>query len=307
MKSISVKQMVEDLHLEEINQPENQINITTMQLNRPGIQLAGFFDYFGYERIQIIGKVEHQYLSQLDSNLRAERLDKLFSYDIPCLIISRNLEVFDEIIAAAEKHQRQLLRSHRNTTRLISKLVNYLEDKLAPIVTLHGVLMDVYGVGVLITGKSGIGKSETAVELIKRGHLLVADDSVEVKRIGQDFLIGTAPEIIRHMMEVRGIGLMDVRSLYGVSAIKESTQISLVIELEEWDHNKDYERLGLDDSYREIHGMKVEEVVIPVKPARNIALLIEVAARNHRQKSMGYNAAREFEERLMRQLSENRK
>lgn len=250
----------------------------------------------------MIGKVEHQYLSQLDSNLRAERLDKLFSYEIPCLIISRDLEVFDEMLEAANKHQRKLLRSHRNTTKLISNLINYLEIKLAPIVTLHGVLMDVYGVGVFITGKSGIGKSETAVELIKRGHLLVADDSVEVKRIGQDFLIGSAPEIIRYMMEVRGIGLMDVRSLYGVSAIKESTHISLIIQLEEWDQDKDYDRLGLDDNYREILGMKVEEVTIPVKPARNIALLIEVAARNHRQKSMGYHAAREFEERLMNNL-----
>lgn len=296
--------MIEDLKLEEINHPLHEIrHITTMELNRPGIQLAGFFDYFAYERIQIIGKVEHQYLSTLTGEIRKERIDKLLSYDIPCLIISRNLEVYEEIMVAADKNKRKILRSHRNTTKLINKLANYLEDKLAPTVVLHGVLMDIYGVGVLITGKSGIGKSETAVELIKRGHLLVADDSVEIRRIGQEALIGTAPQIIRHMMEVRGIGIMDIKSLFGVSAIKESTPVNLIIHLEEWENNKNYDRLGLDDNYREILGMNVAEVTIPIKPARNIALLIEVAARNHRQKEMGYHAAKEFNERLMNQLS----
>lgn len=299
--------MIKDLKLEEINQPPQEIrSITTMELNRPGIQLAGFFDYFAYERIQIIGIVEHQYLSTLSPEVRRERVNKLLSYEIPCLIISRNLEVYDEILEAADKYKRKILRSHRNTTKLISKLVNYLEDKLAPSVVLHGVLMEIYGVGVLITGKSGIGKSETAVELIKRGHLLVADDSVEIKRIGQEDLVGSAPEIIRHMMEVRGIGIMDIKSLFGVSAIKESTSVNLVIHLEEWENDKNYDRLGLDDNYRDILDMKVAEVVIPVKPARNIALLIEVAARNHRQKEMGYHAAREFNERVMSKFTEGK-
>ncbi|KAB3529230.1 HPr kinase/phosphorylase [Alkaliphilus pronyensis] len=307
MKSITVKDMIKDLKLEEINQPPQEIrSITTMELNRPGIQLAGFFDYFAYERIQIIGIVEHQYLSTLSPEVRRERVNKLLSYEIPCLIISRNLEVYDEILEAADKYKRKILRSHRNTTKLISKLVNYLEDKLAPSVVLHGVLMEIYGVGVLITGKSGIGKSETAVELIKRGHLLVADDSVEIKRIGQEDLVGSAPEIIRHMMEVRGIGIMDIKSLFGVSAIKESTSVNLVIHLEEWENDKNYDRLGLDDNYRDILDMKVAEVVIPVKPARNIALLIEVAARNHRQKEMGYHAAREFNERVMSKFTEGK-
>lgn len=291
--------MVEDLKLEEINYPESdKKHITTTELNRPGIQLAGFFDYFAYERIQLIGKVEYKFMKTLTPELRQERFDRLLSYDIPCLIISRNLPIFDELLIAAEKYNRKILRSNKNTTKLIGKLVNYLEKELAPTITMHGVLMDIYGVGVLITGKSGIGKSETAVELIKRGHLLVADDAVEVKKIGQEVLLGYAPEIIRHMMEVRGIGIIDIKSLYGVGAIKESTYIDLVIHLEEWEPDKNYDRLGLDESFREILGMRINEVVIPIKPARNIALLIEVAAKNFRQKEMGYHAAKEFDKRL---------
>lgn len=291
--------MVEDLKLEEINYPESdKKHITSTELNRPGIQLAGFFDYFAYERIQLIGKVEYKFLSTLTPGLRQERFDRLLSYDVPCLIISRNLPLFDELLIAAEKYNRKILRSNKNTTKLIGKLVNYLEKELAPTITMHGVLMDIYGVGVLITGKSGIGKSETAVELINRGHLLVADDAVEVKKIGQEVLLGYAPEIIRHMMEVRGIGIIDIKSLYGVGAIKESSYIDLVIHLEEWEPGKNYDRLGLDESFREILGMRINEVVIPIKPARNIALLIEVAAKNFRQKGMGYHAAKEFDKRL---------
>lgn len=287
------------MKLEEINYPESdKKHITTTELNRPGIQLAGFFDYFAHERIQLIGKVEYKFMSTLTPELRQERFDRLLSYDIPCLIISRNLPIFDELLVAAEKYKRKVLRSSENTTKLIGKLVYYLEKELAPTITMHGVLMDIYGVGVLITGKSGIGKSETAVELIKRGHLLVADDAVEVKKIGQEVLLGYAPEIIRHMMEVRGIGIIDIKSLYGVGAIKESTYIDLVIHLEEWEADKNYDRLGLDESFREILGMRINEVVIPIKPARNLALLIEVAAKNFRQKEMGYHAAREFDKRL---------
>lgn len=305
MKSITVKQLAADLKLEEINFPQNAIrHINTPELNRPGIQLAGFFYYFAYERIQIIGKVEHCYLSTLYPDIRQQRFNKFFSYDIPCVIVSRNLEIYSEMLVAAEKYQRKILRSQMNTTKLVNKLINYLEDNLAPTITLHGVLMEIYGVGVLITGKSGIGKSETAVELIKRGHLLVADDSVEIKAIGHDLLMGQAPEIIRHMIEVRGIGIMDIKSLFGVGAIKERTQINLVVNLEEWDPNKSYDRLGLEDSYREILGVKVTEVQIPVKPARNVALLIEVAARNYRQKEMGYHAAKEFNDRLMNSLTQ---
>ncbi|MCC5912380.1 MAG: HPr kinase/phosphorylase [Clostridiaceae bacterium] len=304
MKHITVSQLVHDLGLEELNDLDGQSNpIDTTDLNRPGMQLSGFFDHYPHERIQIIGKVEHTYLNTLDAKTRQERLDKIFSYDIPCLIISRGLEVPEELLIAANKYQRKILRSNLNTTRLISKLINYLEDHLAPKTTLHGVLMDIYGVGVLIKGKSGIGKSETAVELIKRGHLFVADDAVEIKRIGQEFLVGGAPEITKHMLEVRGIGIMDVKSLFGVGAIKINTNIDMGIVLEEWDPTKTYDRLGLDESCTEILGMKVEEVTIPVKPARNIAVIIEVAARNHRLKKMGYNAAKAFNERLLDHLT----
>jgi len=299
-KSITVKKIALDLKLEEINSFDNEIaRVNSIELNRPGMQLAGFFDDFPYERIQVIGKVEHSFLDTLNFKVRMERFEKICAHHIPCLIVSRNLEIHDEMILTAKKYQRKILRSKRNTTKLISRLFNYLEHELAPTKTMHGVLMEINGVGVLITGKSGIGKSETAVELIKRGHLLVADDAVEIKRLGHEALIGTAPEIIRYMIEVRGIGIMDIKSLFGMGAIKEKTSINLIVNLEEWEHDKHYDRLGLDEKKRDILGMKVDEVVIPVKTARNIALLIEVAARNYRQKEMGYHAAREFEKRLV--------
>ncbi|AOY74799.1 HPr(Ser) kinase/phosphatase [Clostridium formicaceticum] len=304
MKYITVRKLIEDLKLEELNRlMDEDTQVISSDLNRPGIQLAGYFDYFAHERIQIIGKVEHRFLNTLDADTRKARFDKILSYDIPCLILSRDLEAPKELMEAAEKYQRKILRSSLNTTKLFSKLATYLEDNLADTITLHGVLMDIYGVGVLITGKSGIGKSETAIELIKRGHLFVADDAVEVKRIGQDYLVACAPEITRHMMEVRGIGIMDVKSLFGVGAIKIRTDINLVVSLEEWDTDKSYDRLGLDESFREILGIKVEEMVIPVKPARNIAVIIEVAARNHRLKIMGYNAAKAFSDKLLEHLT----
>jgi HPr kinase/phosphorylase len=305
MKYLTVEKLIEDMQLEEITFPNKvNIQITTTDLNRPGIQMAGYFDCFAYDRIQIIGKVEHRYLETLDTQVKKIRFDKLFAHDIPCLIISRNLEAPKELLAAAEKHQRKILRSHLNTTKLTSKLINYLEDTLALTCTLHGVLMDIYGVGVLITGKSGIGKSEAAVELIKRGHLLVADDAVEIKRIGHELLVGYAPDVIKHMIEVRGIGIMDVRSLYGVGAIKNKADVNLVVHLEEWDSNKNYDRLGLDERYKEILEMKIQEVVLPIKAGRNIALMVEIAARNHRQKKMGYDAAKAFSQRLTGYLTD---
>ncbi|MGV8167343.1 MAG: HPr(Ser) kinase/phosphatase [Alkaliphilus sp.] len=298
-KSITVKKIALDLKLEEINSFDNETaQVNSIELNRPGMQLAGFFSDFPYERIQVIGKVEHSFLETLESETRLVRFERICSKNIPCIIVSRNLEIHSEMLIMADKYQRKILRSTRNTTKLISKLFNYLESELAPIKTMHGVLMEINGVGVLITGKSGIGKSETAVELIKRGHLLVADDAVEIKRLGHEALVGTAPEMIRYMIEVRGIGIMDIKSLFGMGAIKEKTSINLIVNLEEWECDKHYDRLGLDEKKREILGMKVDEVIIPVKTARNIALLIEVAARNYRQKEMGYHAAREFEKKL---------
>ncbi len=297
--SISVNQLIKDQELKDLT-PEVSGNswITTSEMVRPGIQLAGYFDYFAYERIQILGKVEHYYLHTLPEETRLERFDKIMSYPIPCLLVSRDLGLPQGLLDIANKHQRKVLGSGLNTTKLISRMMNYLEFHLAETTRIHGVLMDIYGVGVVITGKSGIGKSETAVELIKRGHLLVADDTIEVKRIGHDYIVGAAPELTRHMIEVRGIGILDVKSLYGVGAIKNQTGIDIVVHLEEWDQQKSYDRLGLDESHRKILDVEVEEVVIPVKPARNISLMIEVAARNHRQKMMGYHAAKAFSERL---------
>lgn len=302
---ITVEQMMYDHHLVDMT-PEipGTAEITTSDINRPGIQLAGFFDYFAYERIQIIGKVEHHYLQTLEEETCVNRFDRLMSHPMPCLLISRGLELPDAMVEIAKRRSVKLLGSPMNTTKLISRLSNYLEYHLAETARIHGVLMDVYGVGVLITGKSGIGKSETAVELIKRNHLLVADDTVEIKRVGHELLLGYAPELTRHMIEVRGIGIMDVKSLFGVGAIKNRTEIDLVVHLEEWENEKDYDRLGLDEKYRTILDVKVEEVMVPVKPARNIALIIEVAARNHRQKKMGYNAARAFNDRLLDYLDD---
>lgn len=304
--SITVNKLIEDHELKDLT-PElsGDSRITTSEIVRPGIQLAGYFDYFAYERIQIMGKVEHNYLHTLSEETRIDRFNKMMSYPIPCLVVSRDLGLPGELLDIAMKQQRKVLGSGLNTTKLISRMMNYLEFHLAETSRIHGVLMDVYGVGVVITGKSGIGKSETAMELIKRGHLLVADDTIEVKRIGHDYIMGSAPELTRHMIEVRGIGILDVTSLYGVGAVKNQTGIDIVAHLEEWDHKKSYDRLGLDEAYRKILDVEVEEVVIPVKPARNISLMIEVAARNHRQKLMGYHAAKAFSERLANYLKKD--
>ncbi|MEN1759157.1 HPr(Ser) kinase/phosphatase [Anoxynatronum sibiricum] len=306
MNTITVDQLMHDQQLVDLTPdvPGTAL-ITTSDMNRPGIQLAGYFDFFAYERLQIIGKVEHHFLMTLDEITRSHRFDRILSHPLPCMLITRDLELPSVLVEIAVKHQVKLLGSPMNTTKLISRLINYLEFHLAETARVHGVLMDIYGVGVLITGKSGIGKSETAVELIKRNHLLVADDTVEIKRVGHELLLGYAPELTRHMIEVRGIGIMDVKSLFGVGAIKNRTEIDLVVHLEEWDQHKDYDRLGLDEKFRTILDVKVEEVVVPVKPARNIALIIEVAARNHRQKKMGYNAARAFNDRLMNYLDQD--
>ena len=304
MKFITAEKLRKDLGLEKLNNIKSQgARIKTTEINRPGIQFSGFFDGFPYSRIQLVGKIEKQFLNTLAKERREEIFENFFSYDIPCIIISRQLEAPIELLKAAEKHQKNVFRSSLNTTKLLNILTNYLEDCLAPTTRIHGVLMDIHGIGTLITGKSGIGKSEAAIELINKGHLLVADDAVEVKRIGQEYLTGYAPDITRYMLEVRGIGIMDIKTLYGVGAIKFRTNINLVIRLEEWDINEPYDRLGLDERYREILGIKVAEVVIPVKPARNIAVIAEVAAKNYRLKNMGYHSAKSFSDRLTKYLT----
>ena len=291
---VSISQLMRDLNLEVVYMPEKEeYFVESEDVNRTGLPLAGYFEYFPYERIQIIGKTEYTYFQNISKKEREEVLDKFFSYEIPVLIVTRGLEVDKDIIKKAKKYQRIVLSSKSNTTRFINRLSNYLDSKLAPHVTIHGVLVDVYGIGVLIKGESSIGKSETALELIQKGHRLVADDAVEIRKVDESRLVGQAPELLKHYMEIRGIGIIDVKSLYGVGAIKNQKAIDLVIELENWNQKKYYDRLGLDREYEEI-----EKLVIPVKPGRNTSMIIEVAAMNFRQKGMGIDAAKEFTEKL---------
>ena len=246
----------------------------------------------------MIGQVETTYLQGMSHEERAERLDQFFTYDFPAVIISRGMEPLPEMVEAAEKHDRTLLGSQLATAELISSVITYLTSALAPSITRHGVLLEVYGEGVLLIGESGVGKSETAIELVKRGHRLIADDAVEIKRINTHTLIGTAPELIRHYIELRGIGVVDVQRLFGMSAIKTEQEIDMVINLEQWRDDAQYDRLGLDDRYATILDVKLPALTIPVKPGRNLAIIVEVAAMNNRQKKMGYNAAQEFNNQI---------
>lgn len=308
MDYVTLDKIIEDLELEIIYEAKDmdKIKIKGSEVNRPGLQLAGYFDRFAYERLQIIGNVEWHYLDNLSKEVRYNRFKNMFIYPIPALIISRGLEIFPEIMDLAKKYNITILRTKLPTTKFINILINYLDYMLAPEMTVHGVLIEVYGMGILIVGKSGVGKSETALELIKRGHRLVADDVVEIKRV-EEGLRGEAPELIRHFMEIRGIGIIDIERLYGVGAVKESEFIDLVIELEFWDENKEYDRIGLDEEYIDLLGVKTPKVLIPVRPGRNIAMIVEVAARNTRQKKLGYNAAEELNDKVKRQISKRQK
>ncbi len=280
------------------------IPITVADVNRPSLQIAGFFDYFDPARIQILGKVEHTYLEQMSSQDRTEKLEKLFEQPIPALIITREMEVFPELLECAQKHQRPLLRTASSTSRFMSGLILALNVWLAPMTTMHGVLVEVYGEGILLIGESGVGKSETAMELVKRGHRLVADDAVEIKRVSSKTLVGSSPEIIRHFIELRGIGIIDVKRIFGMGAVKDTENIDLIINLEAWQSGKHYDRLGLDSHSMEVLGLKIPSLTIPVKPGRNLAIIVEVAAMNLRQRRMGYNAAEELNRRLMEQMGE---
>lgn len=300
---VSVTDLVKDLDLDVVYQPEGkEFFVTSQDVNRTGLALAGYFEYFSYDRIQIIGMGEYAYFKNIDKEKRKQILNKLFSYEIPCLIVTRGLAIDEDIIEAAKENEKMIISSDRNTTRFINIISNYLDKKLASRVTVHGVLVDVYGIGVLIKGESSIGKSETALELIQRGHRLVADDAVEIIKLDDNRLIGQAPELLKYYMEIRGIGIIDVRSLYGVGAIKNDKQIELVIQLEDWNQTKYYDRLGLDKEYEEILDLEVEKLVVPVKPGRNTAMIVEVAAMNFRQKVMGYDAAIEFTQKLAKTI-----
>lgn len=283
--AVTVEKLIKDFELEVLIEGNPKPEITVNDINRPGLQLAGFYNYFAPERLQIIGKAEWSFLDDMKTELRRKRLKKYFSFDMNCVIISRDLEPHEELVEYAKKKQIWLLRSNLVTTKLMSRLTIYLAEKLAPETRLHGVLVDVYGIGILITGESGIGKSETALELIKRGHRLVTDDAVDIREIDGD-LIGSSPRVTRGMLEVRGIGIIDVPTLYGLSSVQEEKQITLAMHFEHWQDDNDYDRLGIDDKYEDILGVKLRKLTIPVRPGRNIAVIIEAAAVNYRHSLM---------------------
>jgi HPr kinase/phosphorylase len=304
---VKLDKLIREFSLEEIvgiPNPED-VMITTTDINRPGLQLSGFFEYFGSDRVQIFGKVEMTYLDQLDSEKRLESLDGLFREGFPCAVIARGMDAHPEMIDIARKYNIPVYSTTEVTSRFSSSLIAFLNTELAPMETRHGELIEVYGEGVLILGESGVGKSETALELVKRGHRLVADDLVEIRRVSSKTLVGTAPEIIRHLIEIRGIGILDVKFLYGVGSVKMTESINLIINMELWDSTKQYERLGMEEQYTEILGIKVPSLTIPVRPGRNLAIIIEVAAMNNRQKKMGYNAAQVFSKRIMNNMEKS--
>ena len=305
--TIPISSIIEEFELEKICEPENidEVLVSTSDVNRPGLQMAGFFDYFDDQRIQIMGKVEFTYLEKLSADEREKRLETYFGHNFPALVVTRGLQVFPEMKELAEKYGRILLRTELSTSDFMSALIRYLNVQIAPRRTRHGVLVEVYGEGILIMGESGVGKSETAIELVKRGHRLVADDAVEIKRVSDRTLVGSSPEIIRHFVELRGIGIIDVKEIFGMGAVKDTESIDMIIHLEPWVEGRNYDRLGMVDEYTNIMGINIPSLTIPVRLGRNLAVIVEVAAMNNRQKRMGYNAAVELNNRLLRQMEEN--
>lgn len=285
MGFVTVEKLIKDFDFEIVVEGEKNIPINVSDINRPGLQLAGFYNYFAPERLQVIGKAEWSFLDDMSVELRKKRLNKFFSFNISCLIITRGLELHEELLKAAQKNKTWVVRTNMMTTKFISKMTIYLADKMAPETRLHGVLVDVYGIGMLITGESGIGKSETALELIKRGHRLVTDDAVDIKEIDGE-LIGTSPHITFGMLEVRGMGIIDVSALYGLSSVLASKEIKLIIHFEHWRDNGDYDRLGINAEYMDILGVPVRKLIVPIRPGRNIAVIIEAAAANYRYSLM---------------------
>ncbi|MBQ9758034.1 MAG: HPr(Ser) kinase/phosphatase [Clostridia bacterium] len=302
--SVKLSKIIDEFKLEEVYVPDRETLIFTPDVNRPGLPMAGFFDYFDPKRLQIFGMVENTYLASLTSEERYSRFDEFFSKKIPAAVVSREMEIPTEMMEAAKKHEINILRTALGTSSFLSALIAFLNIELAPRITRHGVLVEVYGEGILILGESGIGKSEAAVELMKRGHRLVADDAVEIRRVSSKTLVGSSPEIIRHFIEMRGIGIVDVKKIFGMGAVKDTEKIDLVIQLEAWQKGKQYDRLGLVDNYTEILGIDVPSLTIPIRPGRNLAVIFEIAAMNNRQRRMGYNAAEELNNRLMEQMGE---
>jgi len=298
--SIFLSKIVEHFGLEVVYDSGDidSRRITAADATRPGLQLAGYYDHFGPDRLQIVGNMEHAFLGNLTSADRSKSILKLFEKEIPALVITRNHEVYPEMLTAAEQTGTPILRTGEATSDFSSELVKYLKMELAPRVSMHGVLVEVNGEGILILGESGVGKSETALEIVKRGHRLIADDQVEIRKVSETTLVGKAPDIIQHLIEIRGIGIMDVKELYGVSSVKQQESIDFVINLELWDEKKTYDRMGLNEETTEILGIDVPSVTIPVGPGRNLAIIVEAAAINYRVKKMGFNAARDLVSRV---------
>ena len=305
--SVPLKELVREfnLQIEYAATDYDSIRLTVQDLSRPGLQLAGYFDHFEPMRLQVMGNVEVSYLAKLSPAERAITFDRLFSYKLPALIISRDKKPDPECLAMAQKHNVTILRSREATSTIVSAIITYLNSAMAPRITRHGVLMEVYGEGILLTGESGIGKSEAAMELIKRGHRLIADDAVEIKRISGNTLVGTAPELIRNYIELRGIGIVNVAKLFGMGAVRQDKKIDMVVNIVPWNTHEVYDRLGLEDQHMDILGVKVPMYTIPITPGRNLAVIMEVAAINNRQRKMGYNFAIEFTEQINRHFEQN--
>lgn len=303
-EKVKLTKVIEKMHLENIT-PEINIKgiwLHQPEVNRPALQLAGFFSHFDNDRLQIIGKVEQSYLEALSKEERLKRYEKLLSSNIPCIVFCRDIRPEQEVVDLAVQYEIPLLLTSNSTSSFMAEVIRWLKVELAPCIVIHGVLVDVYGEGVLITGESGIGKSEAALELIKRGHRLVTDDAVEIRKVSDATLIGTAPGVTKYFIELRGIGIIDVKTLFGVESVKETQQIDMVIQLEDWNKNKEYDRLGLQEEYIEYLGNKVVCHALPIRPGRNLAVIVESAAVNHRQKKMGYNAAQELYKRVQENL-----
>jgi HPr kinase/phosphorylase len=306
MSKVTIKDILNKFKLELISGEEG-INrpVTTSDISRPGLEMAGFFDYYPEDRLQLLGRTELTFFSMLNEEDRIVRMQRLCTDVTPGIIITRGLEIPEELIEASEQEAVPVMRSQLKTTQLVSRLTNYLEIALAPTIAIHGVLVDVYGVGVLITGQSGVGKSETALELVKRGHRLVADDCVEIRQEDQESLVGNSPPLIEHLLEIRGLGIIDVMTLFGAGAVRSYKRITLCIHLENWDQNKRYDRLGLDEEKMKIFDVEIPKLTVPVRPGRNLAVIIEVAAMNYRLKRMGVNTAKQFTQKLQETIREH--
>ncbi len=308
MASVSLKKIIERFKLENLT-PEldvSEVKINQPDINRPALQLAGYFEHYEATRLQIIGFVEYTYMESMTDERKEEIFNQLLSCPIPVIVFCRELQPDPLFLKIAIEKKIPLLMTKKATSAFTAEIIRWLNVQLAPCISVHGVLVDVYGEGVLITGESGIGKSEAALELIKRGHRLVTDDVVEIRKVSDDTLVGSAPEVTKHFIEVRGIGIVDIKTLFGVSSVKETSQIDLVIKIEDWDRDKEYDRLGLEEEYTEYLGNKLVCHTIPIRPGRNLAIICESAAVNHRQKKMGYNAAQELYKRVQSNLAKKR-